>query len=130
MIITDDTENSGYIFTFTLNSYKKRTVGGLPNILNQTYWTLKGDLSVCPDCGEAHSAEFVGATPLPAPTVDANGDGVIDYSDLTVEDVLGWVSTILATDLHPFERIIKQVDALHVDTIDVASGEAPWTPSP
>lgn len=126
-VVTDDTEASGYIFTMAITGIKMRKTEGIDNVLCQTYWKLTGELQECPDCGETHTAEFNGATPLPNPKVDTNGDGFINWDDLTEEMVIDWVSNILKNDLHPFERIAKQIDNLHIDEVSATSeSDFPW----
>lgn len=121
-VITDDQANSGFIFTFSLREFKKRKVAGISDIVYQTYWLLVGDMAVCPECGESHQAEFSGATPLKGLPVDENAV-TIPYESLTEEIILGWVTTVLAGELHPFERIIKQIDDLHIESV---TGGFPW----
>lgn len=122
-VVTDDLANSGFIFTMEITGLKVGREGFGPTGVHQTYWKLTGEMPVCPKCGESHTAAFQGATPLRKPTVDANGDGFIDWEDLTEEAVIEWVSDILKQDLHPFARIVAQIDALH--EVDVA--EFPWS---
>lgn len=91
----------------------------LEGAIVQTYWKCVGTDDVTGDVGE-----FPGATPFTAVNVPAGS--FKQFSQLTEDDVLGWVRAYVDNDstywAHIQERIDKQIDERAIE--DVA--DLPW----
>jgi hypothetical protein len=131
-LVTDDTENSGFIFRMKVVSAGRGKIKGVEQVVYQTRWELTGELVECPECGESHSATFYGATPLirrdragrfvQSDLDKFDPEKAIPYEDLTLEQTVKWIEEHLNGDLHPFERIIAEINDIHRDEDD----EVPW----
>jgi hypothetical protein len=91
----------------------------LEGAIVQTYWKVVGTDDVSGEVGE-----FPGATPFTA--VDVPAGSFKAFSQLTEDDVLGWVRAYVDNDAtywaHIQERILKQIDERAIE--DVA--DLPW----
>ena len=109
-------------YTWKLKSLKKTNTSQFNNVVVQTYWEVTGTDA------DGDSGTFHGATPFPAQ--DVNGDGFIDYNDLTEETVLGWVKAIVTGGYkqHVDEQIMKQIMESKNPVVEVQESELPWAP--
>lgn len=109
-------------YTWKLKSLKKTNTSQFNNVVVQTYWEVTGTDA------DGDSGTFHGATPFPAQ--DVNGDGFIDYNDLTEEVVLGWVKAIVTGGYkqHVDEQIMKQIMESKNPVVEVVEADLPWAP--
>jgi hypothetical protein len=76
---------------------------------------------------------FNGATPFTPQ--DLNGDGFVDYHDLTEELVLGWVKNVVSGSNetnymnHINQQIQKEINNKKYARIEVTSVDLPWSPT-
>lgn len=135
-IVTDDTENSGFTFTMELTEVERTTISGVPDVIFQTRWRLTGE-KANPEGGDPLRASFDGATPLlyrdRLGTINTQGfepGNAIAYADLTEAQVIAWIEERLNGDLHPFEHIVRQLNAMGVTRsshlIDTTHENLPW----
>lgn len=118
-----------YIMRYTeewkLKSLRKQDYNGLEGIIIGTNWEVK----VTDEDG--YSSTFQGATPFKPE--DLNGDGFIDYKDLTEDLVLGWVKNVVSGSnmmtnywSHIMSRIEKDIQNKKNVVVTVSEHELPW----
>ncbi len=73
----------GYTYEWKLTGLRKQNTSNLNDVVVGTQWRLTATDE------DGNVGSFNGATPFEVQ--DLNGDGFIDYKDLTEELVLGWV---------------------------------------
>ena len=114
-------------YEWKLIGLKKQNTEELSDVIVGTQWTLTGT-----DIG-GNTGTFNGATPFKIQ--DLNGDGFIDYRDLTEELVLDWVKNIVSGSSgtnymsHINEQIQKQIDDVKFTTLNVSQSDLPWSPT-
>jgi hypothetical protein len=107
-------------YTWKLKSLKKTNTNEFEDVIVQTYWECTGTDA------DGDSGTFNGATPFPAQ--DVNGDGFIDYKDLTEEIVLGWIQAQVVGGYkeHIDSQIMKQIDSKKNPVVEVSENDLPW----
>jgi hypothetical protein len=114
-------------YEWKLIGLKKQNTEELSDVIVGTQWTLTGTDT------DGNTGTFNGATPFTIQ--DLNGDGFIDYRDLTEELVLDWVKNIVSGSTssnymnHINQQIQKQIDDVKFATITVSSSDLPWSPT-
>jgi hypothetical protein len=114
-------------YEWKLTSLRKQNTDTLNNIVVGTQWTITGTDS------DGNTGIFHGATPFEAK--DVNGDGFIDYQDLTEEIVLEWIKDYVSGVgpsnymNHINEMIQRQIDEVKYSRIDVTENDLPWSPT-
>jgi hypothetical protein len=108
-------------YTWQLTSLKRKDTSELNNIVVQTYWKKTGTDE------NGNTGKFLGATPFDLNTVDPTN--FISYEDLTEEDVLGWIQSVVVGDYerHVNEKIAEQIEAIASPAVSVIGG-FPWQP--
>jgi hypothetical protein len=108
-------------YTWKINSLKVKDVNdSKPKGIVQTYWSVTGKNE------NGDEGTFSGATPF---TVDPNDDSgpFIPFEELTEEDVINWIKTVVNKDIyyknHIDEQIIKQINERKNQIIDT---KLPW----
>ena len=113
-----------FTYKWELNALKKQNYGNFENIIIGTNWKLTGTDE------DGNSGVFSGATPFKPQ--DLNGDGFVDYYDLTEELVLSWVkSVVTGSDSymeHINAQIQKEIDNKKYAKMEVGSADLPWAP--
>lgn len=109
-------------YTWKLKSLKKTNTADFNDVVVQTYWEVTGTDA------DGDSGTFHGATPFAAQ--DVNGDGFIDYKDLTEEIVIGWIQGIVTGGYkqHVDEQIMRQIMESKNPVVEVAEADLPWAP--
>lgn len=105
-------------YTWKITGLKVRDEGEKLNSVVQTYWEKTGTDE------NGNTGTFIGATPF---TVDPSDDSgpFIPFEQLTEEDVISWVKTIVVNEYeqHVNSQIQKQID----DKINPVRNEPlPW----
>jgi hypothetical protein len=114
-------------YEWKLTALRKQNTDTLNNIVVGTQWKIIGTDS------DGNTGIFNGATPFEAK--DVNGDGFIDYQDLTEEIVLEWIKDYVSGVgpsnymNHINEMIQKQIDEVKYSRIDVNENDLPWSPT-
>jgi hypothetical protein len=117
----------GFTYEWKLTGLKKQNTNTLTDVIVGTQWKLTGT-----DEG-GNSGTFTGATPFKVE--DLNGDGFIDYRDLTEELVLGWIQNYVSGSAsqdymnHINQQIQRQIDTVKFATLDVSEVDMPWSPT-
>lgn len=113
-------------YDWKLIGLKKQNTDNLTDVIVGTQWRLTGTDE------DGNSGIFNGATPFRIE--DLNGDGFIDYRDLTEELVLGWIKNHVSGSSpsnymsHINQQIQKQIDTVKYATLDVSEIDLPWSP--
>lgn len=109
-------------YTWKLKSLKKTNTADFNDVVVQTYWEVTGTDA------DGDSGTFHGATPFAAQ--DVNGDGFIDYKDLTEEIVISWIQGIVTGGYkqHVDEQIMRQIMESKNPVVEVAEADLPWAP--
>lgn len=110
-------------YTWKLKSLSKTDTSQFKDVVVQTEWEVTGTDA------EGYSGIFHGTTPFPAN--DVNGDGFINYKDLTEEIVLGWIQQVVTGGYkqHIDELIMREIIGKKSPIIEVSSNELPWAQS-
>lgn len=117
----------GFTYEWKLTSLKKQNTETLSDVIVGTQWKLTGTDE------DGYSGIFNGATPFQVQ--DLNGDGFIDYHDLTEELVIGWIQNYVSGSSpsnymnHINQQIQKQIDHTKFVTMDVSEVDLPWSPT-
>ncbi len=114
-------------YEWKLTGITKSTPSNLPvdNVVIGTRWTVTGtDV-------DGNTGTFSGATPFDLQTVDTNN--FTPYSELTEEQVLGWVQNYVNV-VNPYwnhitEQITKQIEKSQHLVLDVSEEDLPWSPT-
>ena len=108
-------------YTWQLTSIKRKDSSDIKNIVVQTYWKKTGTDE------NGNEGSFSGATPFDLSTVDPTN--FTSYEDLTEEDVLGWIQSVVVGDYerHVNEQIAEQIENEVSPTTEVTGG-FPWQP--
>jgi hypothetical protein len=114
-----------YEYAWELNGLTKSNHNDLKNVIVGTRWTV-----IATD-EYGNKGSFVGATPFKA--TDVNIDSFTDFTDLTEQQVLGWIQNEVSGSngrgywSHIYERIHSQIDAVRIEKVDVGWEAFPWT---
>jgi len=118
----------GLTYEWTLTGLKKQNTDNLSDVIIGTQWKLIGTDT------NGNIGTFNGATPFEVQ--DLNGDGFIDYRDLTEDLVLGWVKNYVSGSNpstnymnHINQQIQKQIDYTKYSRIEVSEADMPWSPT-
>jgi len=117
----------GLTYDWKLIGLKKQNTESLSDVIVGTNWRLTGTDE------DGNSGIFNGATPFEVQ--DLNGDGFVDYRDLTEELVLGWIKNHVSGSTpsnymnHINQQIQKQIDYVKYARIDVSEIDLPWSPT-
>jgi len=108
-------------YTWKLTSLKRKNTSELNNVVVQTHWKKTGTDE------DGNTGEFSGATPFDLSTVDPTN--FTSYEDLTEEDVLGWIQSVVVGDYenHVNAQIAKQIQD-KISPITEVTGGFPWEP--
>lgn len=114
-----------YTEQWSLKSLKKQNYNGLEGVIISTQWEVKVIDT------DGYSGSFQGATPFPA--ADVNVDSFTSYSELTQEQVLGWIKNHVSGSNpstnywnHIMGRIQKDIDGQKYTVTSVNEYELPW----
>lgn len=90
------------------------------NAVVQTYWTLTGTDE------NGNVGTFSGATPFTADPADSSGP-FIPFDQLTEQDVINWISNVVATSPGYKEHIISQIKKQIDEKISpITEPSLPW----
>jgi hypothetical protein len=114
-------------YEWKLIGLKKQNSENFSDVIVGTTWKLTGTDE------DGNSGVFNGATPFHIQ--DLNGDGFVDYRDLTEELVLDWVQNHVSGSspsnymTHINQQIQKQIDYVKYARIEVNEIDLPWSPT-
>ena len=118
----------GLTYEWKLTGLKKQNTSTLNDVIVGTQWKLTGTDE------DGNQGTFTGATPFEVQ--DLNGDGFIDYRDLTEELVMGWIqNSVSGSNIgtnymnHINQQIQKQIDSVKFVSLDVSEMDLPWSPT-
>ena len=117
----------GLTYTWELVGLKKQNSEDFENIIVGTNWKLTGTDE------DGNFGVFNGATPFKPQ--DLNGDGFVDYHDLTEELVLAWVKSVVSGSTetnymtHINHQIQKEIDSKKYVRTEVTTADLPWSPT-
>jgi hypothetical protein len=117
----------GYTYEWSLVGLRKQNTDTLSDVVIGTNWKV-----IATD-DDGNVGTFVGATPFTPQ--DLNGDGFVDYRDLTENLVLGWVKNVVSGSGpqaywdHINSQIKKEIDAKKYHRITVSDADLPWSPT-
>jgi hypothetical protein len=114
-------------YEWKLTGIVKSTPSNLPvdNVVIGTRWTVTGTDS------DGDTGTFTGATPFELSTVDPNN--FTPYSELTEEQVLGWIKNYVNV-VNPYwnhvvTQIQKQIEKSKEVIEEVSENDLPWSPT-
>jgi len=114
-------------YEWKLTGIVKSTPANLPvdNVVIGTRWTVTGTDS------DGDTGTFTGATPFDLSSVDPNN--FTPYSELTEEQVLGWIKNYVNV-VNPYwshivEQIKNQIDKTKQVIDEVSETDLPWSPT-
>jgi hypothetical protein len=116
----------GLTYDWKLTSLRKQNTDNLSDVIVGTQWKLIGTDE------DGNTGVFNGATPFELR--DLNGDGFVDYRDLTEELVLGWIKSQVSGSTaanymnHINQQIQKQINHTKYINMDVQERDLPWSP--
>jgi hypothetical protein len=116
----------GLTYDWKLTSLRKQNTDNLSDVIVGTQWKLTGTDE------DGYTGVFNGATPFELR--DLNGDGFVDYRDLTEELVLGWIKSQVSGSTaanymnHINQQIQKQINHTKYINMDVQERDLPWSP--
>lgn len=104
-------------YTWNIDSLKTKTVGGVDNVVIQTYWKKTGTDA------DGNVGSFSGATPFPV-TEATDVSTLTAFADLTEEQVLSWIQAQVVDgyEEHVNAQIQKQIDDQAISEADL-----PWS---
>lgn len=118
----------GYTYEWKLIGLKKQNTNTLTDVIVGTNWKITATDE------DGNSGTFTGATPFTIE--DLNGDGFIDYRDLSEELVIGWIKNYVSGSNigtnymnHVNQQIQRQIDTVKFATLDVSEVDMPWSPT-
>jgi hypothetical protein len=117
----------GYTYEWKLVGLRKQNTDTLNEVVIGTNWKVTATDE------DGNVGSFTGATPFSHQ--DLNGDGFVDYRDLTEELVLGWVKNVVSGSGpqaywdHINGQIKKEIDAKKYHRVTVADVDLPWAPT-
>ena len=108
-------------YSWQINQLTKRTESGTDNVVVHCRWELIGTEGTTGTVGK-----FNGATPLEYDSTSTSS--FVPYEDLTEDDVVGWLETIVVNDYwdHVTERIQEQINQTDDPADEVSSESLPW----
>jgi hypothetical protein len=116
----------GLTYDWKLTSLRKQNTDNLSDVIVGTQWKLTGTDE------DGNSGVFNGATPFEIR--DLNGDGFVDYRDLSEDLVLGWIKNQVSGSTpanymnHINQQIQRQIDHTKYVNMDVQERDLPWSP--
>jgi hypothetical protein len=115
------------IYEWEITGLKKSNSENLSDVIVGTNWKVVGT-----DPTDGLSGTFNGATPFTISSVDA--DNFIPYSELTQEQVLGWVQNSVSSSVtgywgHIKERISKEINNARYSVSTISNTDLPWSPT-
>ena len=118
----------GLTYEWKLTGLKKQNTDTLSDVIVGTRWKVTATDE------DGNSGVFNGATPFEVQ--DLNGDGFVDYRDLTEELVLDWVKEYVSGSNprtnymnHINQQIQKQIDHVKYANLEVSEADMPWSPT-
>jgi hypothetical protein len=115
-----------YTYDWKLVGLRKQNTEELSNVVVGTNWKVTATDE------DGNVGTFVGATPFTPQ--DLNGDGFIDYHDLSEDLVLGWVKSVVSGSSptaywdHINQQITREIEATKYHRITVMEDDLPWSP--
>ncbi len=115
-------------YTWKITALSKTSGNGLNDVIIGTRWECTGT-----DTSDDVSGKFIGATPFKLNSVDP--ENFVEYSQLTEEQVLGWIKTTVSGSAntsywdHISERIQKDIDRQRNVVQNVDNFDLPWSPT-
>jgi hypothetical protein len=117
----------GYTFNWKLIGLKKSNSEQLPNAVIGTNWTVTGIDE------DGNEGTFTGATPFKISEI--NTGSFTEYSELTEEQVLGWVKNVVSGSYsstnywnHIEGVISKEINSKKYTYVEVSNLDLPWSP--
>lgn len=116
------------IYEWEITGLKKSNSDVLADVIIGTNWKVVGT-----DPVDDISGTFNGATPFKISEI--NPDTFTNYSDLTQEQVLGWIQNTVSGSArtsywsHIRERIVKEIESKRYTYLSVSTSELPWSPT-
>lgn len=109
-------------YSWKITGIKKMDTSDLTGIIFQTYWKKIGTDE------NGNTGEFSGATPFDPKTADPGN--FTAFEDLTEDQVLGWIKSIVVGDYerHVDGRIAEEIANKKVTIEEVNDGALPWQP--
>ena len=117
----------GLTYNWTLISLRKQNTQTLSDVIVGTQWKLVGTDE------DGYTGTFSGATPFEIQ--DLNGDGFVDYRDLTEDLVLAWIKNYVSGSTpsnymnHINQQIERQITHTKYANMDVQERDLPWSPT-
>lgn len=117
----------GYTYEWKLVGLRKQNTDTLEDVVVGTNWKVTATDE------QGNQGSFVGATPF-SPK-DLNGDGFVDYRDLTEDLVIGWIKNEVSGSGpknywdHISEQIGKEIYAKKYNRVTVMETDLPWAPT-
>jgi hypothetical protein len=114
-------------YEWKLTGLRKQQTATLDNVVVGTFWKVTGTDE------DGNTGEFSGATPFELSTV--NTSSFTTYSELSEEQVLGWVkqrvsgSALTAYWDHIDDVIKRDIDSKKYTRVMVMESDLPWSPT-
>jgi hypothetical protein len=118
--------NDTLIYEWEITGLKKSNSDVLADVIIGTNWKVVGT-----DPIDEVSGTFNGATPFKISEI--NPDNFTSYSELTQEQVLGWIQHAVSGSAktnywsHIRERIVKEIESKRYTYLSVSTTDLPWS---
>ena len=89
-------------YEYEVTGLDREDLPSFPNTVVQVYWRLVGTDS------DGFTGSFAGATPFE--NLEPDSLEFIPYDDLSKEDVISWIDSVVESDLDYKEHIYSQID--------------------
>lgn len=117
----------GLTYEWKLTGLKKQNSDNITEAVVGTQWKLTATDT------DGNEGTFTGATPFSISAI--NLGNFTEYSDLTEEQVLGWIKNHVSGSAstnymgHINEQILKEINGKKWTKIEVAETDLPWSPT-
>ena len=115
-------------YEWELTGLRKQNADNLSDVIVGTQWKVTGTDE------DGNKGTFNGATPFKMSDVDVNN--FTEYSQLTQEQVLGWIKEVVSGSnsstnywTHINGRILEQVNITKYNRVEVSTTDFPWSPN-